>query len=426
MTSPLAFRGGPRAVTHPPPHANRTAFTPADRAAILAYLESREPNSYYGRDGILAEYEDHLASFLSRRYCILTNSGTNALHSAFFAAGIEPGDEVIAPTYTFHATVTPLFQLGAVPVLADAEPDTGNLDVADVRRKLTDRTRAIVVTHQYGHPADLPTLREVASSHGLMLIEDVSLAMGAILDGVRAGSVGDIACFSLGSTKLLSGGQGGALVMDDPVLHERATLVGHFSGRSFQTVQSPLLRQFASTGLGLNYRMHPLAVAVSMSRFLRMEELVAARAERFERLSELLAATGVIDPPATRPGVSRGSWQGYCARVRPEAGIAIDPLVDALRMEGLEVSARGYHLPLHYHRLFQTREDGLRRQGPYAPNRRTYRPGDFPMAEAHVDTLIGFPLFLDEPMELVEAYGYACQKVASRLGEVCAPSGGTV
>lgn len=415
--SELAICGGRPSVPHPKPHANRAVFTPADRAAIETYFEDPAPqNSYFGREGMLGAFERELAGFFGRGHCVLTNSGTSALHTAFFAAGVEPGDEVIGPAYTFHATVTPVFRLGAVPVLCDAEADTGNIDPDRIESLITEKTRAIVVTHQWGHPVDALRIAEIARRRGLVLIEDLSLAFGATLDGRLTGTFGDIACFSLGSTKLLSGGQGGGLVLDDQTMWERSNLIGHFARRSFDAVQSPALRQFADTGYGHNFRMHTLAIAISRSRFHRRAELMSARHARYERLSAHLSATGVIDPPVTRPGVYRGGWQGYCARHDPErTGVPLDVLVRALAAEGLEVSAGGYHLPLHYSRIFQSRSDGQAMHTPPPSNRRVYRRGDFPVAERHVGQLIGFPLFLDEELELVDAYGEACQKVCEQL-----------
>lgn len=419
MTAPatLAVHGGTPAVPYRHPHADRAAFTAADRRAVADYLDRPGPtNSIFGRDGVLREFEDELADYFGRRHCILTNSGTNALHSAFFAAGIEPGDEVICPTYTFHATVTPLLQLGAVPVLADAELDTGNIDPAHVEKLITDRTRAVVVTHQWGHPVDGPALRAIAQSARLVLIEDVSLAVGASLDDELAGSFGDIACLSLGSTKLLSGGQGGALLLDDDAMWERATLLGHFSRRSLETVASLFNRQFADTGYGHNYRMHVLAIVVSRARFHRLDELIRMRHERYDLLADGLDMFGALASPTTRPGAFRGSWHGFCAAYDADAtGIPLAGFAQALAAEGLEVAPGGYQPPLHLARLFCAASDGVwpRTGGP--AGRRVYRPGDLPVAEAHVSRLLGFPLFLDEPMALVEAYVAGYEKVAAQL-----------
>ena len=416
----LALLGGDPCLTHPLPHADRTQITSEDRRALDEYLsDPNAQNSFFGRDGILAEYEEELALLFGKRFCLLTNSGTNALHSAFFGVGIEPGDEVICPTYTFHATVMPLFQLGAVPVLVDVEPDTGNIDPADIERSLSNKTRAVVVTHQWGHPAELGDIRAICTNNKLPMIEDVSLAVGARLHDWVAGAVGDVACFSLGSTKMLSGGQGGALITDNVNIWERATLLGHFAARSYETVQSPYLRQFASTGYGLNYRIHPFSVAISRARLRKFDSLVKDRHARYNRLTALISATDLFDPPVTRPGATRGSWQGYCARLRgEETGLGVDTIVEALRAEGLDIQARGYHMPLHWHRIFQTRKDGLRSRVPYPGNRRVYSLTDFPKANAHVEQLVSFPLFLNEDFDLIEGYGRACAKVADHMDEL--------
>jgi dTDP-4-amino-4,6-dideoxygalactose transaminase len=414
----LAILGGPATIPDPDVAGNPVAFTPEDRAAVMAFMDSPGATlSYYGREGLLREYEDALAAYHGVRHAVLTNSGTSALYSAYFGLGLEPGDEVIAPTYTFLATVTPLLGLGVVPVLADADPETGNLDPDDARKRITDRTRAVVVTHQWGHPAELDDVMQIASDHGLRVVEDSSLAIGATYRGRRVGGIGHVGAFSLGSTKLLSGGQGGALVTDDEEVMERANLVGHFVRRSQDQVRSERYRPFCDTGYGHNFRMHALAVAISYRRFQRIDSLIGARAQRYGALSAELARSRVLRPPATRPHVTRGSWVGYTASFDVEAasGVSLDVYVRALRAEGLLVSARSYHPLLHRTALFTRREDGFRRRGPFTPGKRVYSAGDLPAAEAHVDRQIAFPLFLDEDQRVIEAYGDAIRKVEREL-----------
>lgn len=417
----LALLGGKPILFKAGNHAERGKFTPDDVAAMQAYLSHPgQENAIFGRSGPVRHLEDQLAAYFGRRYCVVTNSGTNALHSAYFGIGLKPGDEVIAPTNTFLATVTPLLQVGAVPVLADAERDTGNIDPADVERKITPRTRAIVVTHLRGHSCDMDALVEIAQRHRLHLVEDISLAFGSTIGGRLVGTFGTAACFSLGSTKMLSGGQGGGLVMDDTEVWDRANLVGHFAHRCTQAVETPFYRQFTETGYGHNYRMHVLAAVVSMRRLERLGELMEQRHARYQLLSEMLTGLGVLGPQVVRPGVTMGSWQGYCASYDPEAagGVSVDLVVRALRAEGLMVSARGYHQPLHLTPFFQTPDDGFYPGNSYADHKRIYRQGDLPAAESHVERIIGFPLFLDEPMSLVERYGEACAKLAAHIGEL--------
>ncbi|MFH8983721.1 DegT/DnrJ/EryC1/StrS family aminotransferase [Streptomyces varsoviensis] len=414
----LALLGGTPEVTAAHPHNDLCAFSPQDREIITAHLEAGGTTSYYGRDGELREFEDELAEFFGRRHCVAVNSGTNALHSAFFGIGLQPGDEVIVPTYTFLATVSPLFSLRAVPVLADCESDTGNIDPEDIRRHITPKTRAIVVTHQFGHPVEMDAILDIAREHGLKVVEDASLAFGATYKDRRVGSLGHVAAFSLGSTKMVSGGQGGALVTDDPEVMERANLLGHFVRRSDTEVSSDFYRPFITTGYGHNYRMHALAVAMARGRLHRLDDLIAARHERLTRLSSGLSGNPFLAPPVTRPYVHRGQWGGYTASFDPEAaGVGIDTFVAALAAEGLEVAARGYHPLLHRAEFFRTADDGYYPGQPWH-EKRLYNDGDLPRSEWHADRQIAFPIFLDEPVELVDAYVRAVHKVAGHIEEL--------
>lgn len=413
-----AIAGGSPTIRDPQVVHDPVAFTAEDRAAAIAFMESPDATmSFYGREGLLRRYEDELAEYHDKRYAVLTNSGTSAIYSAFFGLGLQPGDEVIAPTYTFLATVTPLLGLGVVPVLADADPETGNLDPDDVRKRVTGKTRAIIVTHQWGHPAELDDIMQLARDHRLRVVEDLSLAIGATYCGRRVGSIGDVGAFSLGSTKMLSGGQGGCLVTSDEDVMERANLVGHFVRRSRDQVRSEKYRPFCDTGYGHNLRMHAIAVAISYERFQRIHELIERRTQRYTALTEQLRRSRVLTPPPTRPHVTRGSWVGYTATFNPEAaaGLPLDLYVRALQAEGLLVMARGYHPLLHRTPLFTRHDDGYRPHGPFTPGKIVYSEGDLPNAETHVDHQVAFPLFLNEEDWIIEAYGEAIRKVDDHI-----------
>ena len=236
----------------------------ADRASVTALL-GRGELSYYGREGVLTQLEDLWSARLGGRRTLGLSSGTAALHSAFFALGAGPGDEVLCPTNTFLATVMPLVQLGAVPVLCDAEEETGTIDPASVAAAVTPRTVGIVVTHLWGHPCEMASIMDIARRHGLWVVEDCSHAHGATYRGREVGSLGDAAAFSFQAAKIVYAGQGGLLASAEAEVHERACLLGHFRVRSEQDVRGPLKR-YAGTGLGLNYRMHPFAAALALQR----------------------------------------------------------------------------------------------------------------------------------------------------------------
>jgi len=252
--------------------------------------------SIYGRTGVIAEFEDRFRAVHRRRYGLLTSSGTAALHSAYYALGIGPGDEVLCPAYTFFATAVPLFQLGALPVLVDAMPQ-GLLDLDEAERLVTGRTRAMVITHMWGQPHPVGLYRDFCDRHGLRLVEDCSHAHGATLDGVRVGSESDVAAWSLQAGKLIAAGEGGILCTDDEEIYARATLLGHFNKRALAEIppDSPLYK-FAETGLGLKYRAHPLGVAMAMVYLDRMDEFLRCRARNALSLQEAAASSAWLDP----------------------------------------------------------------------------------------------------------------------------------
>ncbi|MFI1996875.1 DegT/DnrJ/EryC1/StrS family aminotransferase [Actinoplanes sp. NPDC020271] len=413
----LALHGGSPAITHSHPHNDLCAFTSEDKEAVTNYINHPDATlSYYGCEGELAVLEKELADFFDQQYCVCTNSGTNALHSAYFGLGLEPGDEVIASVNTFLATVTPLIGLGVVPVLADIEEDTGNIDPAAAEQLITGKTRAIAITHHAGHPAEMDAFLDIAKRHDLRIVEDVSLAVGATYKGRRAGSFGDAVAVSLGATKLLSGGQGGAMLTNSEEVKDRANLLGHFARRSAMEITDEQRLKFASTGYGHNYRMHSIAVAIARAKLGRVDELIAKRRERYQRFIDGLAGISWLITPVTRPYVDRGQWQYLNLDYRAElTGVPLERLAEALTAEGAELEVRGHHGLLHETAMFQTADDGYYSGRPFSPGKRVYRHGDFPVAERYIARQLGLPMFLHEPMELVDQYVDAFQKVASNI-----------
>src|SRR5438093_11219844 len=198
-------------------------LTDADRAAVARVL-NRGVLSGVGAPearGLEAEF----AAVVGRRFCLATNSGTSALHIALAAAGVGPGDEVIVPALSFIATAQAVLHQGAIPVFADVEPDTYNIDIADAARRVTARTRAIVPVHLHGLPADMDAVLALARRAGLVVIEDAAQAHGATYRGRPVGTLGDMAAFSLNSTKNFPAGEGGLFVTASEELHARAARV---------------------------------------------------------------------------------------------------------------------------------------------------------------------------------------------------------
>lgn len=410
----LALLGGDPVVTEPtefvwPP------ITPADVRAVTALLERGEL-SYYGREGEVEALESAFAAYIGTSFGLACSSGTAALHSAFFGLGLEPGDEVIAPTYTFLSTVMPLFVVNAVPVLVDCEPDTGNIDPAVIEAAVTARTRAVVVVHLNGHACDMAPIAALCRRRGLRLVEDASHAHGATHEGVRVGAFGDVSVFSLQGAKLTAAGQGGLLLTSDREIFERAVLLGHFRNRAFDDVESATYRPFATTGYGLNYRMHPLAAALARRQFEDLEMYLDGRESNLGALSKGLAGIAGVTPPARRPYATRHSWFNYKPLYDSAALDGLDRglFLAALRAEGAPVDD-STSIPLHREPLFQTADDASRTYG-REPNRRVYATGDLPHAESYSERALRVPSYTDPRPVLIEQVVEAFDKVSRNAG----------
>lgn len=420
--SALGLLGGEPAVVDAP----AWAWPPVEDedAQLLAEMALRGELSYYGREGHVRELEDKFAGYLGVGRCLATTSGTTALHSAFFGLGLEPGDEVLAPAYTFFATVMPLFVVNAIPVLVDVEPTTGNVDPGELEQHVTERTRAIVVTHTNGNPVDMDAVVAVAQRHGLKLVEDCSHAHGATCNGRKVGTFGDVGVFSLQGKKLVAAGQGGILVTDDDEIFERAVLLGHFNVRAFEDVHSPKYAPYAYTGLGLNYRMHPLAAALASRQFDRLEDYIRGRRDNLEYLSSRLAEIPGIEPPPMGPHVTRHVYYAYKPLYRPDdlGGLPIDLYVRALRAEAVPVDHYDSP-PLHLAEVFRGEQPpflshGVPESFARGGRRRVYEPGDFPGANEHVSRLLALPAYTDPVRPVLDAFADAFAKVAEHVDEL--------
>ena len=418
----LALFGGPQSVPHAPPF--RWPVVRPDDADELARMAMAGELSYYGREGHAQALEDKFTNYLGIRHALATSSGTAALHSAFFGLGLEPGDEVLAPAYTFFATVMPLFVVNAIPVLVDVEPSTGNMDPAAIERHITERTRAIVVVHLWGNPADMDAVIQIARRHELKVVEDCSHAHGARCHGRPVGTFGDVSVFSLQGKKLVAAGQGGILVTDNQEIFERAVLLGHFNVRSYEDVHSPVYAPYAYAGLGLNYRMHPLAAALASRQMDRLEDYLAGRNRNFAHLSAGLAGIAGIAAPESGPHVDRHAYYSYKPRYQAAdlGGLPIDRYVEAVRAEGVPL-ARYDAPPLHLLEVFgkqpppfasHGRPDVLARGG----RRRAYGPGDFPAAETYVADLLSLPAYTDDVRTALDRFLGAFEKVARQADQL--------
>lgn len=401
----LARDGGPRTVTLPQDEATRwPIITADDEAAVLSVLRSGAISVHPVVQGL----EDAWRQRFGVAHAIAHNNGTGAIHAALHAFELGTGDEVIVPSATWWASVMPVLHHGAVPVFAETEFRQGGLDPEDVARKITPRTRAIVVVHLFGMPSRMDELMDLARRHGLRVLEDASHAHGATYRGRPVGTIGDAAVFSMQANKLVPSAEGGVLVTNDDGIAERVIRYGHYE-RLLPMKQSPQ-RRFAATGFGHKFRMSPLSAAVALSQFRRLDEHNAIRNRNCRLLSEHLAPLG-IDPMPAPAGIERVYFEFLVRNDERVTRIPTQVLAEALQAEGAQVGAPRYPL-LHQQPMFTegtwAEIARVRNAGIPLP---TYAKDALPRTAAGNAQLLKLPVFTTDAGPIIEQYAAAFRKV---------------
>jgi dTDP-4-amino-4,6-dideoxygalactose transaminase len=382
-------------------------ITAEDRAAVARVLD-RGVLSGAGAPEMRA-LEAEFAAALGGGFCLATNSGTSALHIALGAMGLRAGDEVIVPALSFIATAQAVLHAGGVPVFADVDRATYNVDPEAVAARVTPRTRAIVAVHLHGLPAEMDALAGLARRAGLVLIEDAAQAHGAVYHGRPVGTLADMAAFSLNSTKNLPAGEGGLFVTGSEELYARAARV-RFDGLeppSKYDPEHPLDDEADSlaTVRGWMYLPGEMTSALARAQLARLDETTARAQRNGARLTARLAALPGVVPPAVPPDRTH-VFHKYRVRLDPQAaGLSLsaralrDRTLDALRAEGVE-AVLWQRTPLPAHPLFGA-------------------PDAAPVAADALDgsLVIGsqsYPLFA-QPLEVINAWAEGFERVWNSL-----------
>ncbi|KUO83362.1 MAG: DegT/DnrJ/EryC1/StrS aminotransferase [Thermoproteus sp. CIS_19] len=327
--------------------ARPLVYSPELIRDIEEVLRSGALVSTHGR--WVRSFEEGLAKFVGVKYAYATTSGTTALHLALKALGVGPGDEVITTPFTFAASATAVLHANAVPIFADIDRETLNLDPASVESKITDRTKAVVVVHLAGYPAEMDAFMKLADRYGLYIVEDVAQALGAEYRGRRAGSMGHISAFSFYATKHITGGEGGAVATDVAAYAERARLIRAHGETD----------KYFYELLGYNYRLTELQGLLLYHELRRFEELQRAREEYVRALLDGLArleGEGLLSVVKPRPYVKHGWHLVQILLSLERLSRPRDFVVDALRSEGIGNVSVAYPIPLYRTPLFQRME----------------------------------------------------------------------
>ncbi len=330
-----------------------TSFIPVCEPALegneLEYVTEAIRTNWISSAGrYIPEFEEKFAAACDAEYGVACTSGTAALHLAMAVLGLEPGDEVILPTFTMIATPNCVRYTGATPVLVDSETTTWNFDLNRVEDAIGPKTRAIIPVHTYGHPVDMDALNELADKHGLWVVEDAAEAHGARYKGRRVGALGDAACFSFYGNKIITTGEGGMITTNNEQI---AKLGRNLRDHAFSTE-----RHFWHRYVGFNYRMTNLQAAVGVAQTEKLEDYVAARRRNGALYSALLAEVDGITTPPEVGDVENVFWMYGVLVDRDVFGMSRNDLREALAARGIET--RTFFIPIHFQPIYHEHYEG--------------------------------------------------------------------
>jgi perosamine synthetase len=288
----------------------------------------------------VAEFEQKFAEYTGAPYAVAVSNCTTALHLSMIVAGVGPGDEVICPSMSYIATANCIKYVGATPVFAEVGEDY-NLDLADTERRITSRTKAILVVHQIGMPADVDAFRSLCEKHNLMLIEDAACAIGSSYKGRKIGSHSDLVCFSFHPRKVISTGDGGMITTSNEHFYNRLKLLRQHGMSVNDRVrhESNKLIFEDHVEVGYNYRLTDIQAAVGIQQLERLDWLVAERRKIAARYHEAFKDISYLRLPV-EPNESVSNWQSYSIFLKPECGISRNDLMQKLLDRGIS-SRRG-------------------------------------------------------------------------------------
>lgn len=316
-----------------------------DIQAVVDVLKS----DYLTTGPKIAEFEKMVADYVGTKYAVAISNGTSALHAACYAAGIKHGDEVIITPLTFAASANCVLYCGGTPVFADIDPKTYNIDPADIRRKITDKTKAIIAVHLAGQPCDMDEIHMIADEHNLIVIEDGAHALGSVYKGKNVGSLSDMTTFSFHPVKPITTGEGGMIVTDNEEFYQKMML---FRSHGITRDKNLMTRNdgpwfYQQLELGFNYRITDIQCALGCSQMKKLDRFLARRKEIVNRYNEAFADCENIVTPYQLPDTESG-WHLYIIQVK---NCDRRKVFEQLRECGIAVNV--HYIPVYLHRYYQ-------------------------------------------------------------------------
>jgi perosamine synthetase len=420
--SKLAISGGVPAVDHKL-HKRWPEILEQDRNAVLRVLNSNVLAGLNAPEVTALQRE--YAEVIGVRHALALNSGTAALHCALVAAGVEPGDEVIVPVYSFVASAMSILHAGAVPVFVDIDERTFNINPALIEERITSKTKAIMVVHIHGMPADMDEVMAVANRRGLKVIEDCAQSHATKYKGRNTGTFGFVGATSLSASKNLPGGEGGLVYTDDDDAMLSAKRLCCF-GEDLVPLEK---RKFWSHGVGWNYRTTEITSAFTREQLKRLLAYNAQASVNGARLSTLLEGVNGVKTPHVPEDRECNYWKYMITLDLAELGVekqgkkkhqVRDRIIQALRAEGCDPMVWQAH-PMAAQPVFRRKALPWTRRRDKDPLK-PWDPAEYPVCSRLLDVSFSlsnenYQLYV-QPPEIIEQYAEAVRKVVKNLDEV--------
>ena len=421
--SELALLGGSKTIEKDCPEKFKWPIATDDhRKAVLEVIDQGKMS---GLD-VTEKFEKGFAKDFKSKYALMCNNGTAAIQSGFWGMGIGSGDEVICPSITYWASVLQVYSLGATPVFADVEEDSLCLDPVDFENSITERTKAVVVVHYAGHPADMDSIMKVANKHNIKVLEDCSHAHACYYKGRQVGTFGDVAGYSLMSGKSFAIGEAGILLTDDQEIYERAILFGQYVRHG--NLQFEQCKQYAGVPCGgYKYRPHQCSSAFGVVQLEYYKEQFAEIDKAMTYFCDLIdELPGIKAHRPKESESSKGGWYFPLAHYDGEqlGGLSVQRFTQAVVAEGATCSA-GCNKPLHTHSVFTDMDI----YNQHKPTRIANLPDGMmveqiqkplTVSETINNRIIGLPRFIYFDKKLIEQYAAAYRKVVENYTDLLA------
>lgn len=375
-------------------------FGEEEKRLVMEVINSKELSGFLASPGEkflggkkVKMLESLFKDYYHVKHALAINSATAGLHAAVAAINVNPGDEIIVTPYTMCASATAAVMHNAIPVFVDIDKNTFNLDPEKIKKAITAETKAIIVVHLFGYPAEMDEIMQIARKHDLKIIEDAAQAPACLYKGKQLGTIGDIGVFSFNQNKTISTGEGGVVITNDDELAKRISLIRNHGE---VVVEHYPVKTIAGI-VGYNYRMTELEAAVGIAQFKKLDKLTKHRVRLADYLTKQLRQ---FEPIITTPRIKDYSTHVYFVYPMKfnaaEAGVHRDKFAEAVRAEGIPLFA-GYVRPIYlepmYQQLLAYGDGGFPFRGPHIKKAISYPKGIAPVCEKmHFEELLTTPI----------------------------------